>query len=482
MKARGLTGHGGGIGHVLTLALMVGLALPGGPAAALEPSRISAGDGVVEKTPQGAPSGEAVADRYTLPSIIRYALKNNPKVRIAGKDVESEGYGLDSAWADRMPRIDLGGGVTRYRWDMPLSPVVITIPLGAGTEIPEFRRTIWDTGITFRLPLFRGGRLMRGVRVAEMKQAMASDILRSTRQDLVYNLSSVYYKIVQLEKLYLANDASVKQLELHKRNVEIHLKAGVAPRLDLLKTEVELSHAMEARLQVKNNAASAYELLKTLMGMDDMTTRISISEERKPEGPHPSLEESLPRALAQRPDFKAAAKRLKVSEERVGIARGKRFPDIYAQGQYGGQAGANEFAFKENWYVGVKFSVPVFDGGLIKSEIDRERAELEKAREEERSLKLTITREVRDAHLAMENALERIAVTGKAIESARENLRVEMLKYDTGAGISMDVIDARTALLRAESDSYQALFDRETAIAYLKRAIGDEGYDEEAGK
>jgi outer membrane protein len=428
-----------------------------------------------------APHSVEGRNPYTLDSIIRYALKNNPRIRIAGKNVEGEGYGLDAAQAERMPRIDFGGGVTRYRWDTPLTPIVISIPLSTNTEIPEFRRTIWDTGLSFRLPLFRGGRLMRNVRVAEMRQGVAVDTLKSTTQDLVYNLSSVFYKIAQLEKLYLANDGSVRQLEAHKKNVETQLAAGTVPRLDLLKTDVELSHAIENRLVVKNNLLSAYELLKSLMGMDEMATTISIAEEQKEDESYPPVEESLSRALAQRPDFKAAAKRLKVSEERIKIAWGKRLPDIYAQGRYWGQAG-NEFAFKENYYFGLNLSIPIFDGGLIRSEINRERVELEKAKEEERSLRLAITREVRDGHLTIANALERIGVTGKALESARENLRVEMLKYETGEGTSTDVIDARTALLRAESDSYQALFDRQTALASLRRAVGDEWYGEEAGK
>jgi outer membrane protein len=290
---------------------------------------------------------------------------------------------------------------------------------------------------------------MRKVRVAEMRQAAATDTLRSTTQDLVYNLSSVYYKIAQLEKLYIANDASVKQLEAHKRNVETHLKAGTAPRLDLLKTDVELSHAIESRLVVKNNLLSTYELLKTLMGMDDMSASVSIAREPGGKDVYPSLDESLSRALSQRPDYKAAEKRLKMSEEKVKIAWGKRLPDIYAQGQYGGQAGP-EFAFKENYYFGLRLSLPVFDGGLIRSEIDRERAELEKVKEEERSIRLNIHREVRDGHLGIANALERIVVTGRALESARENLRVEMVKYEAGAGTATDVIDARTALLRAD--------------------------------
>ncbi|MBA4418778.1 MAG: TolC family protein [Syntrophus sp. (in: bacteria)] len=419
---------------------------------------------------------------YTLPTIIRYSIKNNPNLRISGKDIESQTYWIDSAKADRMPKIDLGGGLTRYRYDMPLTPIVITPPLGGpGTEIPEFKRTIWDTGVSFKLPLFKGGRLYRGVKVAEMQKAIAQDHYSFTKQELIYNLSSVYYKIAQLEKLLIANDASVQQLEVHKGNVDLFLKTGTAPQLDLLKTNVDLAHAIENKLLVKNNLQSTYEFLKTLMGMDDMATNIVIAHEKESKKTFSSLDESMAWAFSRRPDYMAAAKKVKIGEERVKIAQGKRYPDIYAAGQYGGQAG-NEFAFKENYYFGMKFVVPLFDGGLITSEINKEKAGLEKAREEERALKLSITREVRDAHLNIANATERITVTEKAITSARENLRVEMLKYDTGAGTSQDVIDARTALLRTETDFYQGLFDRNVAIAYLAKATGEAEYDGEVEK
>ncbi len=465
----------------LAYTAVLGLSMTG-PVAAGDTAGPGAREAVAEvRVAQTLPSAPGVDNRYSLGSVIRYALKHNPGVRIAGRNIESETYGVDSARADMMPKVDFTGGVTRYRWDMPLTPIVITLPLNQGTEIPEFKRTIWDTGVSFRLPLFRGGRLVRGLHVAEMKKAVAEDRLRMTKQDLVYNLSSVYYKIAQLERLFIASDSAVRQLESHKKNVELFLKTGTAPRLDLLKTEVELSHAKESLLLVTNNRASSFELLKNLMGMDDMAAHISIAPEKDRDQPYPSLEESLNKGFSQRPDFKAAEKKLKMGEQRLKIARGKRLPDIYATGQYWGQAG-NEFAFKENYYMGLKFSVPLFDGGLITSEIDKERVELEKAKEEERSIRLSITREVRDAHLTIANAKERIIVTERAMESARENLRVELLKYDTGAGTSTDVIDAQTALLRAEADACQALFDKETAIAYLRKAIGDEGYEEETGR
>jgi outer membrane protein len=410
---------------------------------------------------------------YTLSMIIRYAVKNNPRIRIAAKDIEAEMYGIDSAKADRMPKIDAGGGITRYRYDTPLTPIVIEPPIGPGTDFPLFRSTVWDAGISFKLPVFRGGRLFRGVNVAEMKKTVAEDNYRMNKQDLVYNISSVYYKIAQLEKLLLAADASVKQFETHKRNVEVYLKTGVAPRLDLLKTDVELAHVTENRLLVKNSLANANELLKTLMGVDDMNVSISIVHEKTEGLSYPALAESMDMALLHRPDYKAAAKKRLIAEERIMIAEGRRLPDIFLAGQYGGTAGSDT-GFRENWYYGVKLTMPILDGGSIKSEINREKVQLEKTKEEERSLRLAIIREVRDAHLSIANAQERTGVARKSIESARENLRVELLKYDTGAGMSQDVIDAQTALLRAETNYYQAIFDKETAVAYLRKAIGED--------
>jgi outer membrane protein len=420
-------------------------------------------------------------NRYNLASVIDYALKNNPGLRMAGKDIESEKYGIDAARADRIPRIDLGGGITRFRYDTPLTPVVITPPIGAGTDFPVVRRTIWDAGVSFKLPLFKGGRLYRAVQIAEMKRALAQDSYRMNKHELVYNLTSVYFKIVQFEKLLLAADQSVKQLESHKKNVELYLKTGTVAKLDLLKTDVELSHSIENRLNVKNNLASAYELLKALMGMDNMDTEISIVPENRMDKSWPSLEESMKKAFSQRSDYKAIAKKRLIGEERVKIAEGKRFPDIFAGGEYVAKAG-NETAFKENWNYGVRFTMPLFDGGLIRAEINKEKVATEKVKEEERALRLLISREVRDAQLNITNARERIEVTQRAIESSRENVRIELLKYDTGSGTSTDIIDAQTALLRAETDYYQALFDRETAIAYLKKAIGEDEYDGEVRK
>lgn len=413
---------------------------------------------------------DASSAPYTLSSLVRYAVKHNPALRIAKQNIEIEAQGLKAAQADRLPRIDVTGGYTRYRYPAPLTPMYMEGQSLASIDIPDFEKNVYDGFATFALPLFKGGRLMRGVRIAGLKRSMAQDFHTRNLHELVYNVTAVYYKLAQLNELLRAYDSQVKGLRAHKDDVEGFLKAGTVPRLDLLKADVELAGAIERTIQVKNNIAVTKELLRSLIGMDDPAELI-ISFDDRPSAGNPALNTDLERALAARPDYKAASKKVKMLEERVASARGKRLPDIYAAGDYGGKAG-DSFAFKENWSVGVRLMLPVFDFGRIQSEIDRERYELMNAKEEERALRLAIAREIKEAHSAILNADERIAVSGKAISSAKEQARVEDLRYKSGDNTSTDVINAETALVRSRSDHYQARFDRQIAIASLEKAMG----------
>jgi outer membrane protein len=448
------------------IAMLVGLLLPlahaGGVAAQKEP--VAPGTWV---------RGQAGETALTLAAALDYALRNNPRLKMAEKDIESETHTVSAAQAERMPRVDFGSSASRYRYPQPLIPLIISGPSNAGIEIPDFERSVYDTGVTFRLPLFKGGRLMRGVRVAELRKSMAQDNFTFTRQDLVYNVTSVFYKILQLRKVLDANEQIVKQLEAHKGVVETHLKAGTAPQLDLLKTDVELAHAVERRLVVKNNIDSTFQVFRMLLGMDEDGGNPRLEEEAASGDGQPALRDQLERALELRPDYRAVQKKKKMFEERIRMAQGRWLPDIFVAGDYFGRAGPT-LNYYEHWNVGVRLVMPVFDGGLIKAEVDKERTEFAKVQEEERALRLAIKREVTDGVLGLETARERIAVTEKAIRSATENVRVESLKYETGAGTTTDVIDAQTVLLRARTDYLQALFDREVALAYLGKVTGRE--------
>jgi len=409
---------------------------------------------------------------FTLSEAVDYGLKNSPIIRQAKSDMELGDYRIDSAKAARLPRLDLLSSVTHSRYPSPVTPISGS-PL-AGSGFPEFDDTIYDVGLSFTLPLYKGGIIERTITIEKIRRSVAQDMYDMSRQELIYNITTVFDKIRQLEKLLSASQATVRQLGAHKRNVELFLQAGTVPRVELLKTDAELAHARQNEIMVKNNIESSYELLKALMGFDDTDREISVADSSSLPWIYPSLNESIELALQKRPDYRAVIKRLEIGGERVQLASGKRLPSLSLNGEYMERTG-NDLEFNENWAVALRLSLPVFDGGAVRAGINSERAELDKIRQDERVLKLGIIRDVKDAYIHIENARERIDVSIAAVETARETLRIELLKFETGAGTSTDVIDAQTALLRAETDYNQAVFDNNIAVASLRKAIGDEG-------
>ncbi len=407
--------------------------------------------------------------RLTLSQAIGYALVNSPSLGVSRAEVESQKYGVREAKSHRMPQFYLEGDATRSRFDMPITPISGPPSLEG---FPEFDDTIYGGEVSAMLPLYRGGRLTHGVTAAELRKEISEERHSSTRQEMIFNITSVYYKIAQLEKLLEASEASVRQLEDHKRNVEISLEAGTVPRVELLKTEVELAHATQNALVVKNSIKSAYELLRVLMGMDDEEAEFTIVHESAINNVPPA-DNAVGIALAQRPDYRAVLFSQKVAAKELEIVKGKNLPDVYLTGQFMERSGS-DIEFKEDWKVALRVSFPIFDGGLTKARAGQAGMELEKAIEEERAARLSIVREVRDAYLRLEDSEKRIQVTEKAIEAAGETLRVEKLRFDAGAGTSTDVIDAQAALLRAEAEYYQAAFDRDTAIASIRKALGED--------
>jgi outer membrane protein len=79
---------------------------------------------------------------------------------------------------------------------------------------------------------------------------------------------------------------------------------------------------------------------------------------------------------------------------------------------------------------------------------------------------------VETAVLNVGASLERVHATEKAIEQAKESLRIEREKYDLGKGAIVDVLDAQSALLDSQTNYYRALADYNVALAQLRLATG----------
>ena len=79
---------------------------------------------------------------------------------------------------------------------------------------------------------------------------------------------------------------------------------------------------------------------------------------------------------------------------------------------------------------------------------------------------------MRKAFLNLRKAEKNITASEAALKTSSEAYRMEKARYHAGEGTNTNVLDAQTALSRAEANHVQALFEYNVAMAALKRATG----------
>ena len=270
---------------------------------------------------------------------------------------------------------------------------------------------------------------------------------------------------------------TIRAFDAHLEDARNRERFGMAARNEVLAVQVERDRAELDRLRAEAAAELAEANLQRLLDLPP-ATRVETAKlaVAAPAGPA-DVEALVAEAQAARPDRAALLARVTGAEARVGIERGARLPQLALGGGYT-YANPNrdivppEATWKDTWDVGVSLAWSVFDGGRRSAAEARARAEADAAREQLRELDRAIRLEVTQRTLELRTAEALLAVAERSLESAQENRRVAADRYREGVIPSSELLDAETALERAELARTEALASVRLVAAGLDRAVG----------
>ncbi|MCK8603669.1 TolC family protein [Desulfoferrobacter suflitae] len=405
-------------------------------------------------------SGEMTLDRC-----IETALQNNPELAASDWDVAASVARVKQAQASRWPSLGVEANVAQYLDNQRL------IPTRYNGEPGDFDDQIVRQDLVLRLPIFTGGRITNEIRAAELLRQAQEGNLTRTRDELIFNVSSTFYAILGQRKVLRSIEFSMQAMEENHKQVAELLAVQKAAKVDLLRTEVRQADLKQSLVREENVLAIQKRVLANLLGLDYRSERLSFEGKLQFEPVDYDADRLLAAALQDRPDYQAAKSRLEAQARRVDIARAGHWPTVSVLGAYGLRADFKGDA-EDAGAVGLGMSIPLFEGGRVVAKVNEEKAALAAAQERLRRLELQIRQEVETALLDVRSNRERVKAVEKAIEQAKESLRIERMKYDLGMGAIVDVLDAQSALLQSETSYYRALADFRSAIARLKLATG----------
>jgi outer membrane protein TolC len=328
-------------------------------------------------------------------------------------------------------------------------------------------------GLLMTLPLYQGGQIVNNVQLSKVRRDLQQLSLAQSRNELIANTVNSYNKLLQLQNLKTASDATLKALDTQLTNSRLLFDVGRIARVDLLKVEVQLANEQQRALSFDEAIATTGATLRFLMGDNPssgggplrLADRLNMPKEAT------AAEIGAIKPWSGRPEYQAAILGVKESELSRSITFGKFLPTVNATAGYIDQFGFTPSHSETNWYFGLQATVPLFERSLY-ADNRRDTILQEKSAARQMLVEQQLRLDLTVADASLRESANRIITARQAIEQAHESFRIEQEKYGAGAGTMSDMLLAQSADMTAEANLSQAIFDYNAAQVAWRKANG----------
>ncbi len=348
--------------------------------------------------------------------------------------------------------------------------VLPTFNASAGTGWSQ-GNALFDTynyGFTISQPIVQGEYIPARLKQARLETALTDENIRTTVQNLIANVANDYYQILLNQHLVETQKEGVTSAEAQLRVVMEKRKQETATDYEVLSAQVAVANYRAQMIQAQNNVDNYKVALLKLMGVSQ-DSQIYLTDKLLFLPMRPILERAVQLANMNRSDLRIAELDAMNEREAVRIAESTFWPAISASlsNTWAGGGGVRQHT---NWRFGLNASYQL--GASNWGELHSARAKELQAQINIIDTEETALEEIRTQMNSLANAEEQVNALVINQESAREALRLATVGYQAGVKTEADVIEARRALVQAQGEYYNALYQHTFARLQLQVAMG----------
>ncbi len=404
-----------------------------------------------------------ISGELGMSDCLKLVLTNNKSLQraVEGKEI-ARGERLIS-YSAILPSVDFSGDYTQ------LDEVASV----AGFTIGDVDN--YSANLRVTQPVFAGGSIVAKLNAGKLFSLLTDQAIRAVTQDVLYAAQKAYYDVLLNQHLLEISADAVRSAQAHLDNVKRKRQGGVASDFDVLRAEVELSNFRAEHIQNKNAINVSKANLLKIMGVSQ-DSGIILSDELMYLPWDVSMEEAVGAAFQRRPDLFERQLDIKWQKEQLNIARSRWWPRIdgYYENTWAKPDPHNstEIEWGRAWQAGVMVTLPVFDGFAREGTIIQQKARFKQAQIDLIDTEETALFELTKALLSIEDSKEFVESQRLNLTRAEEGSRLAEVGYREGINTQVEIIDAESALTKAKSLYYQAIYSHMIAKLDLQKAMG----------
>ncbi len=444
---------------------------------------------------------------YSIEDAVRTAIRQNRDVQTARLVLEEANNQVKEAWSSVYPSVNFNASYTRN-----VSPSVNFLPAqifdpNAGPDdyiaVQFGADNQWNSTIALEQPIFSASAFL-GVGAAGRYKNLQEEMVRGVTQTVVTRVRLAYYQLLLQQEQRRLTENSVRRVRESLAETQAMNKAGLAADYDVLRLQVELAN-LEPNLQRATNAvhqaqrqlvleldlppdSASVEVQGSLATMDldsmdantpanrdvlaftgfgdvhvaEVDRAVRMAEDLRSDLRQLELTESL-RKTDMRLEQVEYIPRITFFGNYVINAQDNGSPNFFAKGDGQRSYGRN---------IGLRVSVPIFEGFKRNARIGQKRAALRQAQTQTRLATDQARLQVENLVESSDEALARAQAQKLAVGQAQRGFDIASAQYREGLSSQLELTDAEVALRQSEFNYAQAVYDYLVARARLDEATG----------
>jgi len=401
----------------------------------------------------------------SLDEVVDYALTHSTVIKQTQTQQELAALKHKQSKAQRYGEFDIVGNYTHYNLPRTLAPLTPS-SIAAGQPITT-TKDLYSAGLSYNVPLFTGFAQTRNVEIEHLAKEMANVKMKLTKEQLVYNVRSLYITILSLQEMLHAQKAYTKALSKLHEQIKYEVSLGKKAKIDLYKADASLQGSKTQEQVIASNLDITKATLAALVGKKvDTFTPLAI-DVNKNDYDIQNLEQALQNL------GKVEVESLSVEKARKMVDKTKsvKYPQValsaYLGKNYGEDIKSDDWDDETLWQAGLNVKYNVLDFGNSAINIQKAKiAKIQAVLHKEQTL-LDLQKELRTA-LAKISQNRAVYLGNKAAKQlSQESEKIESVRYEHGASTLNDLLLAKSRTEQAKAKEIQSKYDYQKSIYYL---------------
>ncbi len=402
---------------------------------------------------------------------VAYAVSKNFDIVLAKNDAEVAKVLNNKASAGMLPKINLNTGDV-----FNLNNLNQKFASGQNVKQNWVAVNSLNAGVSMDWTIFDGMKMFATKDRLAALQSLGEIQLKNQIQDVAAQTLNAYYNIVrQKQQIKAAKELigiSEERVNLSQKKLDV----GYSDKTPLLQAKVDLSAQQINILKQETLLEQAKINLNQIIGRNadepfDVIDNIEVNYQ-------PNLQTIRDTTTSTNYLLAAAKKNIEIAQFQRKEINAQRLPQInftsgYNFVQNNNKAGFQLFNRVYGPSVGVSAKIPIFNGGMVKKDLQAASINIAKQQIQYDKLKHDIDAGIVKAYKDFELSEKMLQLNEENVQIAAENVQITMERYRLNQSTSLDIKQAQSSYEDALYNVILARYNSKVAEIELKRIINN---------